>query len=79
MDEETRTPLQQLNDYLYKQVEIVTQTGSNKQFYCKKCNHSFTGGPGRIHEHPKSKAGDVKGCTFSKTNDKRQSGTRLML
>ena len=39
---------------------------------CKKCNHNFTGNPGRIHEHLKSKPGDVKGFTFNETNDKRE-------
>jgi hypothetical protein len=72
MAEEIRTPLQQLNDYLYRQVEIVNHTGSNKRMHCKKCNHNFSGGPGRIHEHLKCKRGDVKGCTFSETNDERE-------
>ena len=72
MAEEIRTPLQQLNDYLYRQVEIVNHTGSNKRMHCKKCNHNFSGGPGRIHEHLKCKPGDVKGCTFSETNDERE-------
>jgi hypothetical protein len=72
MAEETRTPLQQLNDYLYSQVAIVRQTSSNKRLRCRKCNHNFSGNPGRIHEHLKCKPGDVKGCTFSVTNDKRE-------
>ena len=72
MAEETRTPLQQLNEYLYSQVDIVSQTGSNKRLSCKNCNHNFSGNPGRIHEHLKCKSGDVKGYTFSETNDKRE-------
>jgi hypothetical protein len=75
MDEETPTPF---NDYLYKQAEIVTQTGSNKRFHCKKCNQNFTGGPGRIHENLKSKAGDVKGALPLRPMISEQSGTRLM-
>ena len=72
MAEEPRSPLQQSNDYLYSQVDIVGHTGSNKRTHCKKCNHNFSGNPERIHEHLKCKPGNVKGCTFSETNGKRE-------
>jgi hypothetical protein len=72
MDVSTRTPLQLLNDYLYAQVECVRQSGTNKRYHCKKCTHNFSGSVSRIHEHLKNKSGDVKGCTFSETNDKKE-------
>ena len=71
MTESSRTPLQQLNDYLFRQVDVVGQQGNNKRIHCKKCKHNFTGHAGRIHDHLISKAGAVRGCTFSETNDKR--------
>ena len=40
MAEETRSP-QQLNDYLYDQVNIVTQLVRNKCIHCKKWDHIF--------------------------------------
>ena len=67
-----RTPLQHLHDYLYSQVDIVGQSGSNKRVHCRKCKHNFSGNAGRIHDHLIGKKGDVKGCTFSATNDKRE-------
>lgn len=67
-----RTPLQRFHEYLYSQVEIVGNSGANKRIHCKKCNHNFSGNVGRIHEHLKGKPGAVKGCTFSKTHDKRE-------
>ena len=67
-----RTPLQHFHDYLFSQVDIVGSKGSNKRIHCKKCTHNFSGNAGRIHEHLISKAGSVKGCTFAKTNDKRE-------
>ena len=69
---EIRTPLQQLNDCLYRHVDIVSRTEIIKRMHCKKCNHNFTGNPGRIHEHLKSKPGDAKGCTFSEADDKQE-------
>ena len=68
----TRTPLQHLNDYLVSQCECVRQSGSNKRWRCTKCNHNFSGSVSRIHEHLKGKPGDVKGCTYSVTNDKKE-------
>jgi len=72
MDVAVRTPKQQYHDYLYNQVEIVSQSGANKRMHCKKCAHNFSGSITRIYDHLTSKAGDVKGCTFSQTNDKRE-------
>jgi hypothetical protein len=67
-----RTPMQQLNDHLYAQVECVTHSGTNNCHHCKKCTHNFSGSVSRIHDHLKKQAkpGDVKGCTFSETNKK---------
>ena len=39
---------------------------------CKKYNHNFSGYAGRIHDHLISKAGAVRGCTFSDSSDKRE-------
>ena len=39
--------------------------------HCKTCKHNFSSHAGRIHDHLISKAGSVKGCTFSESNDKR--------
>ena len=39
---------------------------------CKKCNRNFSGYAGRIHDHLISKAGAVRGCTFSDSSDKRE-------
>ena len=72
MSDASRTPLQQLNDYLFDQVEIVGQLGNNKRMRCKKCNHNFSGYAGRVHDHLISKAGAVRGCTFSESNDKQE-------
>ena len=72
MTEASRTPLQQLNDYLFDQVDIVGQQGNNKRMCCKKCNHNFSGYAGRIHDHLISKVGAVRGCTFSDSSDKRE-------
>jgi hypothetical protein len=67
----TRTPKQHYHDYLYSQVEIVNQSGANKRMHCKKCAHNYSGSITWIYEHLTGKAGDVKACTFSQTNDKR--------
>ena len=67
----TRTPKQQYHDYLYSQVEIVNHLSANKRMHCKKCGHNFSGSITRIYDHLTSKAGDVKSCTFSQTNDRR--------
>lgn len=72
MTESSRTHLQQLNDYLFRQVDVVGQHGNNKRIHCKKCELNFTGDAGRIHDHLISKAGAVRGCTFSETNKKRE-------
>ena len=65
MTEASRTPLQRLNDYLFDQVDVVGQQENNKRMRCKKCNHNFSGYAGRIYDHLISKAGAVRGCTFS--------------
>ena len=72
MTEASRTAKQQLNDYLFDQVDVVGQQGNNKRMHCKKCRHNFSGHAGRIHDHLISKAGAVGGCTFSESNDKRE-------
>ena len=72
MIEASRTALQQLNDYLFDQVDGVGQQGNNKRMHCEKCSHNFSGYAGRIHDHLISKAGAVRGCTFSESNDKRE-------
>ena len=72
MTDASRTPLQQLNDYLFDQVDVVGQQGNNKRMRCKKCNHNFSGYAGRIHDHLISKTGAVRGCTFSESNDKQE-------
>ena len=72
MAEAPRTALQQLNDFLFKHVIIVGQTGSNKHLTCKHCNHNFHGNAGRIHEHLKCITGNVKGCSFSVTNAQQE-------
>ena len=60
----TGTPLQQLNDYLFRQVDVVGQQGNNKRIHCKKCKHNFNGHAGRIHDHLISKALAVRGSIF---------------
>jgi hypothetical protein len=72
MSDASRTPLQQLIDYLFDQVEIVGQQGNNKRMRCKNCNHNFSGYAGRVHDHLISKAGAVRGCTFSESNNKQE-------
>ncbi len=67
----TRTPKQQYHDYLHSQVKIVNHLSANKRMHCKKCGHNFSGSITRIYDHLTSKAGDVKACTFSQTNDRR--------
>lgn len=66
-----RTPKQRWQDYLYRQVEIVNQSGANKRMRCRKCSHNFSGSITRIFEHLTGKAGDVKACTYCQTMDKR--------
>ena len=39
---------------------------------CKKCNHNFSGYAGRVDDHLISKAGAVRGCTFSESNYKQE-------
>ena len=51
MTETSRTALQQLNDYLFDQVDVIGQQGNNKRMHCNKCTHNFSGYAGRIHEH----------------------------
>ena len=51
MTDSSRNPLQQLNDYLLRQVDVVGQQGYNKRIHCKKCKQNFTGHAGRIHDH----------------------------
>ena len=72
MTDASRTPLQQLNDYLFDQVDVVGQQENNRRMRCKKCNHNFSGYAGRIHDHLISKAGAVRGCTFFESNDKQE-------
>jgi hypothetical protein len=72
MTEASRTALQQLNDCLFDLVDVVGQQGNNKRMRCKKCTHNFSGYAGRIHDYLISKAGAVRGCTFSESNDKRE-------
>lgn len=67
-----RTPKQQWSDYLCRQVDIVNQSGTNKRMRCRKCSHNYSGSITRISEHLTGKSGDVKACTFSQTNDKRE-------
>ncbi len=67
-----RTPTQHFHEFLFSQVDIVGQTGNNKRIHCKRRAHNFSGNAGRIHEHLISKAGSVKGCTFSETDDKQE-------
>ena len=72
MTETLHPTLQQLNDYLFDQVDVIGQQGNNKRMHCKKCSHNFSGYAGRIHDHLISKAGAVRGCTFFESNDKRE-------
>ena len=65
-------PLQHLNDYLYSQVIIVSVVGGNKRFNCRHCTHNFSGQVGRVKQHLCGSIGDVKGCSFSETNRKRE-------
>ena len=67
-----RTPKQQWQDYLYRQVKSVNQWGDNKRMRWRKCSHNFCGSITRIFEHLTGRAGDVKACTYSQTNDKRE-------
>ena len=43
MEGPVRTPVQQLNDYLYSQFIILGVVGGNKRFNCKNCLHNFSG------------------------------------
>ena len=76
MAEETRTPFQQLNDYLYRQVDIISQTGSNKRMHCKKCSHNFTGNAGRVQaEIPLGhEPSPTKGLSAGATGDPAAKG-----
>jgi hypothetical protein len=72
MEGPVRTPVQQLNDYLYSQFIILRVVGGNKRFNCKNCLHNFSGQIGRVKQHLCGSIGDVKGCSFSETNRKRE-------